>query len=55
MIGIIWHISLQLDEKNVSQFIKTALEKLGVCCMGQQFGIRLFGQVCLVEIFLNAR
>ncbi|OXU28380.1 hypothetical protein TSAR_002234 [Trichomalopsis sarcophagae] len=51
IIGIIWHISLQLDRNHVSEFIKKALEKLGVCCMGQQFGIRLFGQVFFIKLY----
>ncbi|XP_058801284.1 uncharacterized protein LOC131670013 isoform X2 [Phymastichus coffea] len=51
LIGIVWHIARQLSNESFEKFICTALPKLSICCMGQQFGMRLFGQVFFIKIY----
>ncbi|XP_011500002.1 PREDICTED: probable methyltransferase TARBP1 [Ceratosolen solmsi marchali] len=51
IIGIIWHVSQQLSKEALIEFIKIALPKLGICCMKQQFGVRLFGQIFFIKLY----
>uniref|UniRef100_A0ABD2VUJ1 tRNA (guanosine(18)-2'-O)-methyltransferase TARBP1 n=3 Tax=Trichogramma TaxID=7490 RepID=A0ABD2VUJ1_9HYME len=51
LICVIWHIARQLPLESLESYLKMALQKLSVCCMGQQFGMRLFGQVFFLKLY----
>lgn len=52
IVGIIWHVAQHLTREKLSMFVSQALTKLVNCCMGQQFHMRLYGQVN-TELFLS--
>ncbi|XP_043584923.1 uncharacterized protein LOC122568806 isoform X1 [Bombus pyrosoma] len=48
---IIYHVSKLLPKDSQSNFILTALNYITRCCLGQQYSMRLYGQIIFVKLY----